>query len=485
MSGSAVAPLASLTAPHAVSAPGVPEPDGAAGSLKWQRARLVLDQHQRGVEVGPVGRVLPVRAELADLLPYRGLRRGSTVVVRGSTTVLLALLAEATADGSWAAVVGMPDLGLLAAAELGVALSRLALVPDPGAELGGVVSALLDGLDLVVATGVPAPLARRLSARARHRESVLLTADPWPGADLELDCRESRWTGLGNGHGHLESRTLTITTTGRGSATRPTQATLTLPAPSPPVLLPAHHPRLPETRDTTHPTVPAAPPATQPSPAGRAASDIHPIAPAAQTSAPAPADETADAARLAGRRPGLASVPEPANEPSARPRPAPSPAAATNPPSPIGSPRPANSPRPAFSPAAAANSLSPASSPCSGSSSARSRPALSPAAAASPPSPASSPSLASSSRPAGPPPGPTSGPGLASIGAVQRHAAPAPAGAGEARPRPPLSPAGSIEAGPEAEAARPHLAAPPHWSRGRARKPRPPARPAEDVVEVG
>jgi hypothetical protein len=384
-----VAPLASLTAPHAVSAPGDPEPDGA-GSLKWQRARLVLDQHQRGVEVGPVGRVLPVRAELADLLPYRGLRRGSTVVVRGSTTVLLALLAEATADGSWAAVVGMPDLGLLAAAELGVALSRLALVPDPGAERGAVVAALLDGLDLVVATGVPAPLARRLSARARHRESVLLTADPWPGADLELDCSESRWTGLGTGHGHLESRTLTITTTGRGSATRPTQATLTLPAAPQPVLLPPHHPRLPETRGTTHhPTVPV------PSgmDAGRAAAaDTHPIAPAAQTSAPAPADETAAAARPAGRRPGLASVPAPANEPSARPRPAPSPVAAA------GSPSPANSPSP------------------------------------------------------------TNGPGPASAGAAQRRAA------------------GSVEA------ARPHLATPPHWSRSRARKPRP---VEPDVVEVG
>ncbi|HEX3648967.1 MAG TPA: hypothetical protein VHV49_11100, partial [Pseudonocardiaceae bacterium] len=65
MSGSVVAPAASLAAPHAVPSPEVPE-SGGAGSLKWQRARLVLDQHQRGVEVGPVGRVLPVRAELAD-----------------------------------------------------------------------------------------------------------------------------------------------------------------------------------------------------------------------------------------------------------------------------------------------------------------------------------------------------------------------------------------------------------------------------------
>lgn len=247
MSGSAVASTASLTMAQAASSgvaqapssPGreTPEP-GGAGSLRWQRARLVLDQHQRGADAGPVGEVLPVNAELAGLLPHRGLRRGSTVVVRGSTTVLLALLAEATTQGSWAAVVGMPDLGLLAASELGVELSRLALVPRPGAELAGVVAALLDGLDLVAVAPAPqertrqafATLARRLSARARHRESVLVSFGPWPGADLELDCTGSRWSGLGDGHGYLTSRELTVTVRGRGVASRPVSDRVTLPA---------------------------------------------------------------------------------------------------------------------------------------------------------------------------------------------------------------------------------------------------------------
>jgi hypothetical protein len=208
-----------------------PTVDGA-GLSKWQRARLVLDQYQRGVDAGPVGQVLPVRAGLARLLPHGGLRRGSTMVVRGSVTVLLALLAEATAEGSWAAVVGMPDLGVLAAAELGVEISRLALVPKPGAELGGVVAALLDGIDLVVVAtpNVQPTLARRLSARARHRESVLLTSNPWPGADVALECAASTWSGLGWGHGHLAARELTVTTQGRGMADRPTRTRITLPA---------------------------------------------------------------------------------------------------------------------------------------------------------------------------------------------------------------------------------------------------------------
>jgi hypothetical protein len=246
VSGSVVASTASLRTAQAAparavdvaSSPGLETPEpGGAGSLRWQRARLVLDQHQRGADVGPVGQVLPVNAGLARLLPHHGLRRGSTVVVRGSTTVLLTLLAEATAEGSWAAIVGMPDLGLLAAAELGIDVSRLALVPRPGADVADVVAALLDGFDLVVVATVGeksrrafTTLARRLSVRARHRESVLVSFGPWPGADLELDCAGSRWFGVGDGHGYLAERELTVTVRGRGGAARPVSDRILLPA---------------------------------------------------------------------------------------------------------------------------------------------------------------------------------------------------------------------------------------------------------------
>ena len=60
-----------------------------------------------------------------------GRRRG------GATSLLLALLAERLASGAWAGVIGRPELGLVAAAEAGVALERLALVPYPGGGPGG------------------------------------------------------------------------------------------------------------------------------------------------------------------------------------------------------------------------------------------------------------------------------------------------------------------------------------------------------------
>lgn len=178
-------------------------------------------------------KVLPVTDTLVDLFPWGGLRRGSTVAVRGSTSLLLALLAAASAAGSWAVLVGMPRVGVLAAAELGVAVERLALVPSPGPDPARVLAALLDGIDLVaVATtgaGVSPSIGRRLSARARNRGAVLLSFGPWPGADVELSCSVSRWSGLGNGSGALTGRSVTVSARGRGAASRPVCRTLSLP----------------------------------------------------------------------------------------------------------------------------------------------------------------------------------------------------------------------------------------------------------------
>jgi len=186
-----------------------------------------------GLTLTPVDRerVLPVPGELASLFPSGGLRRGSTVVVRGSTTVLLALLAAATADGSWAAIVNMPGLGVLAAAELGVEVRRLALVPAPGVQVPAVTAALLDGVDLVVVAGggVDTARARRLSARARHRGAVLLPFGPWPAPDLALTCTGRRWIGLDGGYGHLRAREFVVSASGRGAAARPVRTRLMLP----------------------------------------------------------------------------------------------------------------------------------------------------------------------------------------------------------------------------------------------------------------
>ncbi|GAA3746993.1 hypothetical protein GCM10022225_33480 [Plantactinospora mayteni] len=183
--------------------------------------------------------LLPVLPELAGLLPNRGLRRGSTVAVglghparSGSTSLMLALLAEASRAGSWCAVVGVPTLGAAAAADLGIELGRLALVPHPGPEWATVVAALIDGVDVVVAAvpgTVSASVVGRLAARARQRGSVLVPYGRWAGADVTLQVIRGAWEGLGQGRGRLRRREVTISARGRGAAARPKEIRVWLP----------------------------------------------------------------------------------------------------------------------------------------------------------------------------------------------------------------------------------------------------------------
>lgn len=190
-----------------------------------------LDGRARPVTLAE-DRVLPVLPALEPLLPGRGLRRGSTVAVAGSTSLALAVLAGPSAAGSWSAAVGLPSLGLVAAAEAGVALDRLALVASPGEQWPTIVAALLDAMDVVLVCPsgrVRVGDARRLTARARERGAVLVSTKAWEGADVRLSVASSEWEGLGQGHGHLTRRRMEVVASGRGAAARERRATLWLP----------------------------------------------------------------------------------------------------------------------------------------------------------------------------------------------------------------------------------------------------------------
>lgn len=94
---------------------------------------------------------LPTPPELRPLLPGGALRRGSSVAVQGSLQLALALLCGASASGAWCGVIGVPNLGIEAAAQLGLSLERLVLVPRPGAHeltITGMLSEVLTALVL-------------------------------------------------------------------------------------------------------------------------------------------------------------------------------------------------------------------------------------------------------------------------------------------------------------------------------------------------
>jgi hypothetical protein len=230
-------------------------------------ATAAADLHGLAGAVRPVAmagdRVLPVSPSLHSLLPDRGLRRGSVVAVNGragATSLVLALIAGASAEGLWCAAVGVgrPSVGVAAAAEAGVHLERFAVVSAAsGTGPGGwawTVAVLLEAIDIVV-TWPPAHVrpadARRLTARGRERGAVLVVAGAgagvgadgharragWPApVDVQLGVSKVEWRGIGPGHGHLEARSMEVVAGGRGAAARERRAELSLSAAGGPLI---------------------------------------------------------------------------------------------------------------------------------------------------------------------------------------------------------------------------------------------------------
>jgi hypothetical protein len=137
---------------------------------------------------------------VADLLPESVsagsalLPRGTVAVLSGARSLLLRMVAAVTAGGGNAALVGQPNIGLLAAVEMGADLSRIAVIPDPGIDPVEVAAVLVDGMDLVVVglggRRVTRTRARAVVARARHKGCTLLVTDgDWEGAQTRLEAR--------------------------------------------------------------------------------------------------------------------------------------------------------------------------------------------------------------------------------------------------------------------------------------------------------
>ena len=196
-------------------------------------------------------RLLPVHPVLAPLFGVApgdpGLVRGHTVVCSGSAAMscALAVMAAPTQVGSWAGVVGLPSVGVGAAAELGVALSRTVFVAgaspssssssSASSDMAAVISALVDGVEVLVLSrqvvaSVSGGVMRTLHTRLQSRGGVLvLVGDPGSvSADVRLVATTMMWDGVGAGNGHLQRRRVSIELAARRRG-RPTRADVWLP----------------------------------------------------------------------------------------------------------------------------------------------------------------------------------------------------------------------------------------------------------------
>jgi hypothetical protein len=163
--------------------------------------------------VGP----LVVTEALQPLFAGAGFERGHIYAIAGEAplSLLFALAARATTEGSWLALVNLQRAGLLSAHEHGVALQRTVCVDCESRELSAVMGALVDGFDLVAVSSPTCSVgeARRITARAKSQGSVLLVVGN-PGA-FEVDATLRASTVSWQFDTYASARTVTVEARGR------------------------------------------------------------------------------------------------------------------------------------------------------------------------------------------------------------------------------------------------------------------------------
>lgn len=208
-----------------------PAGDVRAGEVLRLRREISRMQRRRSEHT-----LLPLDPAFAALLPEEGLQTGTSYSVSSSPSLVLALLSAASRKGHWCAVVGMPTLGVEAAAAFGIDLARLILVPTPGERWLAATSALAEVVPLIVVA--PGTRARdadvsRLSARLRDRGCTLLVTESpgagrWPQSEGTIRIHDPHWHGLGTGWGLLSDCTVTVTAQTRHTP-RPSSVRVRLP----------------------------------------------------------------------------------------------------------------------------------------------------------------------------------------------------------------------------------------------------------------
>jgi hypothetical protein len=172
----------------------------------------------------------PVRGPYAEVFP-NGLRPGTSVAVTAARGQLeaaalrnaIALAAGVVPPDGWVAAVGVPSMGVVAAAEAGLALDHLVFLAAPTTAWATVAIAAVEAFDVVVLAVPTRPRlaeVRRLAGRARERGTTVIATGPgasaW-GSEARVVTAAVAWDGLGDGHGVLRSCRVTVELDGRGS----------------------------------------------------------------------------------------------------------------------------------------------------------------------------------------------------------------------------------------------------------------------------
>ena len=173
---------------------------------------------------------LPIAKALQPIIPDGVLVRGRTVLCSGDAAMSTALLlvSAATQAGSWLAIVGVSDFGLMSACEQGVALQRTVSVTPTAykKDWTSTVAAVADGFDVMmleVPREVSESDARRIQTRIQARRNVLVLVETsrhvTPRSvfqpDVVLHTATTSWHGIEHGAGYVQGRHIDVTVSGR------------------------------------------------------------------------------------------------------------------------------------------------------------------------------------------------------------------------------------------------------------------------------
>lgn len=126
--------------------------------------------------------VIPVDDRIAQCFPAQGIKRGSITLLKGSEgsglySLTALMIARATQEGEWVALVNLSDLGYGSFFDVGVEVSRVVVIKDlPTA--AQTTHTLLESFALVVtAAGFNQTQALRLSSRVRERGAAMVVVE--------------------------------------------------------------------------------------------------------------------------------------------------------------------------------------------------------------------------------------------------------------------------------------------------------------------
>ncbi len=153
----------------------------------------------------------PVPEGLRVAFP-QGLRRGSTMGVRGSRLAGLLMVGLASSQGAWVACIGIPNMGWGMARLFGVDFDRFIFIPEcADSLLAQAISTAIDGFDVVLVGRqvILGSREKRLLARRALSRQVLLIGEGWENRE-QIQGELIAVEGMSAGNGHIRELLLDV-----------------------------------------------------------------------------------------------------------------------------------------------------------------------------------------------------------------------------------------------------------------------------------